>query len=441
MQNNDSNITIHRNNDIADPANDKKVNEILELIKAENDEVTFTAVQSNGIVKNAIHGLWRDKSVGIVIPDSEAEARNVLNNITKLFFPSTLSAIYHKSTRSLEFIWSAFLPSPAGAEVIGRQFEFRFEGRSYQCRFAPSSNELHILAENFIELGATETDYRNLRSFRSYLRGQNDAKLDRKGIFGSPRCFWIDNIEYDEDLIEATLDSLNFYLHYYDNKSPSILIHNEAKKSYETNSVRYIHGNFPTKISARPLDRNLTNFWSAAQSNDSSQRFLYSYRIIEYAGTNYIETAPKQAIRKVLLSPHISDNIDQACADIITAMSKSKIDDYNKFEAIMKLSVSPDVLWRYIEKNLDAFAKKLEFDGGHTVPPLVSGPESYKDFCNNGLSIFASTIRKIRNALSHGKDEKQQQVILPTHKNAHNLAAWAELTRLAAGEVILFESC
>ncbi len=424
-----------KNNEVSDIA------PLIEKIIAKNEGVSFGKIAFNDSERLVIQGLWKDRSVGILLPDGQGQVKTLLETINDLSFPQTLAAIYHHDLRSIEFIWSAFIPTPNGAEINGRTFDFRFQEITYPCRFAPCSEKLLALAENFIELGQSDTDYRNLRSFRSFVRSQIAPETERKNIFGSPRCFWLQGIDYDPELIEQIIDSLNFYLTYYDKHSPNILVHNESKKSFETTAIRYIHGSFPSKISAKPLDRNLTNFWAAAQTNDTAQSFLYSYRIMEYAGTNYIEAAPKQAIRKVLMSPHISDNIEQACTDVLAAINKSKMDDYTKFEAIIRLSVSPDILWSYIEKNFDAFCKKLEFDGGHTVPALVSGPESYKDFCNNGISTFASAIRKMRNALSHGKDEKQQQVILPTHKNAHHLAAWAELTRIAAGEVILFESC
>ena len=107
--------------------------------------------------------------------------------------------------------------------------------------------------------------------------------------------------------------------------------------------------------------------------------------------------------------------------------------------AILKDAVDSRMLWREIARNLESFTSDIKFDGNFVVPALVSkqgGGEA--DFLNRGIESFASTVREIRNALSHGKDQKTSDVILPTVRNFERLQPWVSLMCVAAGQVMLY---
>lgn len=55
------------------------------------------------------------------------------------------------------------------------------------------------------------------------------------------------------------------------------------------------------------------------------------------------------------------------------------------------------------------------------------------------MDQVSDAFRKIRNALSHGKDQETTGVIRPTPKNVNLFQPWVHLISAAAGEVVLYK--
>lgn len=142
----------------------------------------------------------------------------------------------------------------------------------------------------------------------------------------------------------------------------------------------------------------------------------------------------------MLLSPHALDNVDEAANQVIAAVRTSKIDDYQKIEHLVLQSVDPKLVWNEIKLNTAFFSKRIVFDGGFELLPLIAGKDSEKEFLNSGIKNFCNVTRKIRNALSHGKEDRSATVITPTSSNYEKLRPWASLMKLAAGEVMVYEA-
>lgn len=254
-----------------------------------------------------------------------------------------------------------------------------------------------------------------------------------------PVSFWVRNIEWDEDLILKFVSHLNFYMQYYDDLSPTILVHTPKAEASLTRRTRYVHDKFPNIIDSKPLDDVLLQLWEASHSGDSARRFLYCYRIVEYASFTYLENAVRKEIRAILSSPHALDDIRGVSDAVTEALQKSKMDDYPKFEAVLIDTVRPSLLWREINNNLAAFTSETVFDGGYKLAPLVPLGTTEAQYAVQGVANFSNAIRKIRNALSHGKDQKTAAVITPTSRTFRLLSPWASLLSVAVGEVILYK--
>ncbi|MBY4589502.1 hypothetical protein [Rhizobium redzepovicii] len=382
----------------------------------------------------AISAPWGEEAMVLVIPNDHAELAEILKN---LYLPPRLSAIIHTDTNDLEVIWTAYKPPSSIPDVLGRSFTFRFDGLDYSCEFGPASSRLIGIAKAYQPVAQSETGYRNLISFKRHLNEQSS----KPELFGEPSSFWIRNIQKDDDSIIEMISHLNFYINYYDNKSPFILIHPpSAASTGSSKRNRFRHGRFPDRIHSKRIDPQLLQFWSACTSADPARRFLYAYRIIEHSAFFFVESAPRLAVRKILTSPHVLDDVGKLTHDVVAAVQKSRIDDYQKFEQLLLQTVDPQILWQEIENDIDAFSSEIIFDGDFKLPPFVAGLKSKDDFYLNGLRNFCNTSRKIRNALSHGKEERQSSVITPTTSNYGKLGAWSHLMWVAAGEVILYES-
>ena len=190
-------------------------------------------------------------------------------------------------------------------------------------------------------------------------------------------------------------------------------------------------------IQSGPISDELLQFWAASKAGDPAQQFLYSYRILEHSAHILIDSGPRIAVKRVLKLPHVMDQIEDCVDQIVEAVQSTKSDDYSKMETLMKTSVDPAHLWELINNYNNHFSTSTEFAGGFSVEAIIDGQQSKGDFCVSGLNTVCGSLRKIRNALSHGRDQKNGSVITPTSENFRKLKPWAELVQRIAGEVMI----
>lgn len=379
---------------------------------------------------------WGDDSIVLYIPRDVTALANALNNV---YLPERLTAIWHKDSRDMEVIWTAFKIPPAWQDVQDRKFTFKHLSKSYDCEFGKSSERLLAIAEAAEPVSASQTGHRNLVSFHNLVMFKKDNPDSGDPLpfpLGEPQSFWVRNIDWEEDEFILFARHLNFYMTYFDAYSPEIIIH--SPKSGGTSlkeRTRYRAEKFPSVITSRPIDDGLLHFWKASREGDSARRFLYLYRIIEYAAFFHVEDRIHNTVQKILTAPDVLSDIKGVSEKVIAAALESKMHDSAKILQVLKTAVEPKILWREIERNKNVFTSKTTFDGGFSIDPLVTREE---DFANKGIENFSTAIRDIRNALSHGRDQKTTEVITPTHDNFEKLKPWVYLISTAAGEVMVY---
>lgn len=388
----------------------------------------------NGEAAFSIKKPWDDESLGFYF---SSEAEDLFDALNNLLLPERFSAIYHLDTKKFEILWTAYKLPETQKEIVSRAFKFTFDGNVHKCHFTTSSDRLLTLAKYAKPLKLSYTAFRNMQSFDNHVRLTEQGKTSP--AYGEPISFWIENIEWDNDAVTELITNLNFYLTYYDNDSPSVLIHSLDEDKTPHPRCRYVADTFPKNISAQKLDTNLISFWLAAETGDPARRFQYYYRIIEYASFFYLEGSAKQAVKKILSSPNAIDDIASVTEKLMAAFQMSKLDEYARFAQIIQDTVDPKLLWKEIKGNQDAFSKEFKFDGGFVLKPLVANTTKESTFLPKGLETFTKTIRDIRNALSHGRDQKTGTVITPTSRNLKALQPWVHLIASAAGEVVLYK--
>ncbi len=413
----------------------------LEAVKAKISEFldhnpSSSVVQNGegGDQKFVLERPWDDESLGFYFPLDADDLFDALNN---LYFPPKLSAIYHRDSRKLEVLWTAYKLPKGQQEIFDREFRFSFEERTHRCHFTSSSERLIKIANYVKPLKLSYTTFRNMQSFGNYSSLSSEGKKSQ--YLGDPISFWVDNIDWDDDYVSDLITNINFYLTYYDNQSPTILIHSLEEDKTPHPRCRYVANKFPKNIKSQKLDSNLISFWTAAEQGDAARRFQYYYRIIEYASFFYLESSAKQAVRKILSSPNAIDDISEVTNRLMAAFQMSKLDEYTRFAQIIHDTVEPKLLWNEIKGNMDAFSKEVRFDGGYVLKPLIASTHRESTFLPKGLDNFIKSIRDIRNALSHGRDIKTTTVIIPTSRNLTALQPWVHLIATAAGEVVLYK--
>lgn len=380
---------------------------------------------------------WGDDALVIFLPNDLDAIADALNN---LYLPERFTAIWHRDTKELEVIWQAFPLPPAFEKVKNRRFQFNLGSVEYDCQFDRSSDRLLLIAEYAMPVAMSATSHRNLSSYHTYVSRQqsgNDSGSPAP-LSGEPLSFWVRTLEWDEDRVLSLVRHLNFYMTFYDNRAPRILIHafNEEAARPRT---RYIIGEFPQRIDAREIEDDLLVLWDASREGDAARSFIYLYRIIEYTSHAHVDRAARTEVQKLLSAPHALSDISRLADEVIAATLTSKFEDPQRLSMFLNDVVNPDLVWREIDQNRPAFSEDLSFDGGFLLKRLISEDATESTFRPNGLDTFATRARSIRNHLSHGRDKTTQTSIMPTVANFRRLEPWVSVLSVVAGEVINFK--
>lgn len=388
----------------------------------------------NDASKLQISKPWGDSSIAIIVSGGFDRLADVLN---ALVLPERFSAIWHSDLRRLEVIWTAYKLPEVWQVLFGRKFKFEHRGLEHPCEFGASSERLLTLAEYVIPQTVSETAHRNMPSFRALAlsKGRGDAA----SRFDQPRSFWIGNVDWNEAAVVDLVSHLNFYMRYFDAVTPTVLVHADQGEPVATKRTRYVRGKFPTEIVSRELDENLLSFWAFAAEGNSMLRFLLYYRILEYAAVHFIDDNIRDELRKLILSPDLRSDLARSVENMVGAMSATKLSDAQRLQGLMRKAVDPGLLWRDIKANIAFFSKDTNFEGGFVVKGIVGANDTEASFRPRGPENVADTFRKIRNALSHGKDQETAGVIRPTRKNFEMFRPWVQLIATAAGEVVLYK--
>jgi len=375
---------------------------------------------------------WGDSSIIFDLSMKADSIDLVLNN---LCLPPSFSAIYHIDTKDLEFIYTAF--KSVDKNVKTRSFSFFYEKKEYKCNFSKASDRLLKIAEIAFPIDVSLTDHRNLRSLQLYNFESRQGKDIKFPVTDEPISFWIRDIEYNEDVITQLAHHMNFYMVYYDMKSPRIVFHSQNIENKTTQPPRYRDGAFSSKITARKIDDNLLRYWDASKKGNYFHRFIYSYRIIEYCAFSYIDSKAKSSIRKILATPNSLDNLDKVVDGVVGVLNSSKLNDDKKIEEFIEKTIDLKKIWLEVQRNLHAFNKDIKCDGGYVISAFAD--KMNEDEFTRSFAKFVTILRGIRNALSHGKDQKTSTVITPTHKNLITIQPWTFLASAIADEVMIYQ--
>jgi hypothetical protein len=377
---------------------------------------------------------WDDESLGFEIALDNKELIDALNN---LLLPSPLSAIYHIDTSTIEFIFTVTSPDNP---LWSRKFEFIYDGCPYQCQYGESSDRLLQMAKATQLMEPTSlTEYRNLRIFRDYC---NQSKLPVRLVQffedKKPMSFFCGPVsaENTEHILELARH-INFYMSFFDRGTPKIIFHklDDAVKHDKQGLADPLP--FPEKILGTQIKTYMLDLWAGAKNDSGRLAFLYYYQMLEYATFYFIEDKVRLKIEKILRRPDIlsstSSYLGQAIDEIVILQQS---DDF-KFDAVIARSVSPEKMWGIIEQYKEYFSKPQEFDGGFRIDALIPKDLSADGFCGMWTPKVQHQLRKIRNALVHSREKREDKAIAPTRANTSKLQPWVELIEEIACQVAI----
>jgi hypothetical protein len=318
-------------------------------------------------------------------------------------------------------------------------FVFHRAGRSHKCSFSRSSDRLLEIAKGWVRLRNSDTNWRNLASFNSFVT--QDEEDEGLSALVEPRSFWIDNVDWEEERVLDLIRNLNFYLLLYDYSSPTVLIHAEPDTLSINPRSRYLWDMFPAKVNDRGLDSNLMSYWAAAHdAATASDKFLQFFRIIEYVAYHHVEHETRRQIKRVLSSPHLTSQLDDSTNEVISLIREFRVQqEGERISAVVKTVVKPELIWREVCINPGYFTAPVSFEGGLQIEKLANNATDINDVPAQLLNNLARSMTKIRNALAHGKDKITGDSILPTRNNMAKLGPWVHLISAVAAEVLIYE--
>lgn len=390
-----------------------------------NTNSKIEEVKGNYFITNP----WNDKSlIFILFPRKRSKLINALN---QLVLPPQYSAIFHLDTNTMEFIYDRLKPDDP---ILSREFMFNLEKGQYKCNYKIASDRLMELVEYSARAQDTSTDFRNLIKIQEsqYEVGDFSEKL-------VPVSFYISGFaKFDDDEIEEVSKYLNFYMLYYDRKSPYILMHKSVGNSEEFPTQDFLEGGFPNTISTKRKDPMLLDLMLAACQVGNRLQFIHCYQLLEYAAFYFVDDEVKRELTHILAAPDIFSNPDKYISRVLETTSEIKQDDEVKLQKLILHTCKPQILFKEINSNKSYFMNKQKFEGGFELEPLISEGFSLDNFKTEWHPKILNNLKYIRNALVHGREKRYGRVISPTDRNDELISPWCCIARRIAEQVVLF---
>jgi len=377
---------------------------------------------------------WDDSSVSFDIAKKDQKMKRVLS---KVVLPPQLYAIYHIEDKAYEFIYTI---TSDGDQIWNRAFDFIYKEHILKCRFASSSETLLELAKiaKYHESNAS-TNYRNLRIFTDYLQ-QKDMPEPIREFFGSrkPISFFVESItSHNAEFINDLARHLNFYMYYFDRRTPRIIIH-KPESPLVSKSNKIVAPPFPKEIRAPLIDTYMLDLWSGASEAKGRLRYIYIYQMLEYAAFYYLDEQVRSRVARLLRRPDLAFAIDDCLPRLVDHIVDYRQSDEQKLTSVIQGAVEPKEIWTVLDKYHDFFSKEQSFDGGFSMCPFIRDSWNAEDFSNAWIPKLPDSLRKIRNALVHSRESRLGLAIAPTKANSRKLEPWTEVLEETACQVAVF---
>ena len=355
----------------------------LQAFLSRNPEADFRS----GEHEFSVSGPWGEEAIEIPLRNDDDELIEALNAVR---LPPRFTAIWHEDSREFEVIFTVLRN---GNHLLERSFEFHYKGNCYHCSFGPSSQRLRAIAQKARPSGSvSRSDYRNLLPFYRFehlLEERPDTEYVKSG---KPTSFWIRGIDsYDDDRISELARNLNFHMSYFDQQTPTILIHEEPVASHRANDRHLPHvDTFPDTLSVKDIDQHLLILWQSAGEGETFLRFLHYYHILEYAGFYHVKDQVRREVERALAAPDAMSRPEKVAQQILDAISADRRPDEAKINSMVEECMDSEEMWYVLRDSLADFSKEVKLDGGFTLPALVSASIGYEEFVGSWNGKFTT---------------------------------------------------
>ena len=345
----------------------KIINPSLENFKLNNPSIEIKEDNDHLILEN----LWLDRTFVL-----RYEKNIDFSNLEEIELPVEFCAIYHKSKKTLEFIYTLL---PDKMTHLKRIAKFYFKGKEFLIEYKEPSTQLVLISKGLKEiLPQTESNYRNLTTFRDYYCVDQQTE-GIKSYFKNkkPFSFFVtgnfDEISYDFIYFSK---HLNIYLKYFDRKSPIINILNlEPKIDDYTIPCKSAEIDYPDAIIANEIDSVVLDLLHTANETTSPRlKYLFHYQVLEYFAYYYLDEELKRKVNNLLKNPDILQHYNNYSKIIIEEIKEHSHNssDKDKLKKLVLDYLTVEDVRNELLSNVKYFAKDVEFDGNFKLSALLS---------------------------------------------------------------------
>lgn len=337
-----------------------------------------------------------------------------------------------------------FIFQPVKKEEIEhyKSFKFIFEGKEYNGVYNEPSKAFIMIAKSIRRQEYEESNYTNVFIYRAFYNEQAKGKVDSKTVDYKPLNFFLYG-DFGERLEEKHIElfrHINFYIRYYDRKSPTIFIANDSGKTSEQEFTEPNFKTMPPVILASPIDDTLLLLLESARSANAVRlKYIFYYQILEYCSYYYLEDSFKRDVHNLIESPSFFIDINSSINLLIEKFqdqynTKQK-NDTNRLEKVILTYCPYNNIKSELIANQDYFRKECEFDGGFRLPPLLANHENIDQPPKDIMKTVKNHIENLRNVLVHVRESRESRSIAPTNRNTNLLKPYLYLIQRIAEEV------
>lgn len=368
----------------------------------------------------------------------------IIEELNSIVFNPQFDAIIHQDRNEVEFIYGYIHPDKEPWKShLNRQFNIHFSGTDFECRFAEPTERLFKIASRVRRFPSDsgERVVPQLMYFRDSQR-LDDLPPRATEYFSKrvPRSFFLKtgNPILSIDL-EETARHINFLMHYYDRRSPVIemRIDSEETSCENVRPKRFCEGEFPTSFAMNKIDDFILQLIEVARNTTPRFAFIYYFQIIEYAGFYFIDEKVKKTLRHLLKDPTLVTCPDTKIHELFAAFSDLAHNDDGRMKKVIEECCDPAVLWQDIENDRVFFSSQIIFDGGFTLPPLISNDSTKDSWSTMWMPKLYDQLTKIRNCLVHAREKRHSNVISPSKANNCRIERYLPLIARLAEQIAL----
>lgn len=367
------------------------------------------------------------------------------DDLNNLLLNPRFDAIYHLDQIRIEFIYGYLRPEDEqNAAHLDRKFSVHYANADFDCAFEQPTQRLFRLARAFERLPSDTSDraayqlalFKDAQDLDKAPRGAKEYFADRV-----PRSFFVTpKGPIDGVNLPALARHINFLARYYDRFTPLIVI---RESDFATpgppaqRPLRHIESNFPSNLAVGQIDDVVMRLLEVASESQHRFAFLYLYQVLEYTGYYYLDDKVKNALRTFLKDPAVINCDDQHISELISIFSELTHNDDVKMRKVIEDNVDPRVIWREVEHDKVFFSAEQRFDGGFISSPLIAADTTIETWRAMWMPKTYDILTKIRNALVHARERRENKVILPTAGNNRNVGRYVPVLRRIAEQLAL----